>query len=74
MMKISAAQRIMAAIAAIMVSIGMAQGMTELARHQSGGRWMTQAAAPLAGIVCAPDRAAPEMHGTGSDSANGAKG
>lgn len=56
MTKISVAQRMLAAVASITVSIGMAQGMTELARYESGSRWMTQGAAPPAGIVCAPVR------------------
>jgi hypothetical protein len=74
MMKISVTQRILAAVASITVSIGMAQGMTELARYESGSRWMKQGAAPLAGIACAPDRAARDMHKTGSTSATRARG
>lgn len=72
MMKVSASQRILAAVASIAVTLGAAKGVTELARHEPGIRGVTRANAPQAGVVCAPVGAPRDMPGAGPGSRTGA--
>ncbi len=74
MMKVSAGQRILAAVVSIAVTLGAAQGVTVLSRHEPGNRVTAQGTAPQGGIVCAPVRAPRDMPGTGAGSGTGARG
>lgn len=74
MKQINAGQRILAAVASIAITAGVAQGMAELSRHEAAGRGITRGAAAQAGIACAPGGGALDLHGTRSAPAARAKG